>query len=223
MKHKQWLAAGLIITMLTAGCGSKDTSEIVWHSSESSKIVNQVMSDTSLTEDQRKFIQGIAKLRDQKIYEGKTIGSILKAYDELKAQLDKEKEQMNQTLQISVVDKVSLDQNASAGRMHPQVQFDITIANVSQNDIQTFKGIFIVSDKDGNELFRANYLDTTPVMAGVTREDTIYTDINDTNEKEVKVYDSPLSDLKVTWEPTAMKFMDGTVIGIDKKDRVFNR
>lgn len=55
-------------------------------------------------------------------------------------------------------------------------------------------------------------------MAGVTRTDTIYTDINDTNEKEVKAYDSPLSDLKVTWEPTAMKFMDGTRIGEDKNE-----
>ena len=139
-------------------------------------------------------------------------------YAKWKAQVEKDREQMNQTLQISVVDKVSLDQNASAGRMHPQIQFDISIANVSQNDIQTFKGRFVVSDASGNELFRADYLDTMPVMAGVTRTDTIYTDINDTNEKEVKAYDSPLSDLKVTWEPTAMKFMDGTRIGEDKNE-----
>ena len=104
-------------------------------------------------------------------------------YAKWKAQVEKDREQMNQTLQVSVVDKVSLDQNASAGRMHPQIQFDISIANVSQNDIQTFKGRFIVSDASGNELFRADYLDTMPVMAGVTRTDTIYTDINDTNEK----------------------------------------
>ena len=204
MKNKKWLAAALIAVMLTSGCGSKDTKSIVWHSSESSKIVKQIQSDTSLTKDQQEFFQSLAKSRD--------------VYAKWKAQVEKDREQMNQTLQISVVDKVSLDQNASAGRMHPQIQFDISIANVSQNDIQTFKGRFVVSDASGNELFRADYLDTMHVMAGVTRTDTIYTDINDTNEKEVKAYDSPLSDLKVTWEPTAMKFMDGTRIGEDKNE-----
>jgi hypothetical protein len=218
MKNKKWLAAALIAVMLTSGCGSKDTKSIVWHSSESSKIVKQIQSDTSLTKDQQEFFQSLAKSRDQKAYEGKTVGEILDVYAKWKAQVEKDREQMNQTLQVSVVDKVSLDQNASAGRMHPQIQFDISIANVSQNDIQTFKGRFIVSDASGNELFRADYLDTMPVMAGVTRTDTIYTDINDTNEKEVKAYDSPLSDLKVTWESTAMKFMDGTRIGEDKNE-----
>lgn len=47
MKKKQWLAAG---------CGSEDTRAIVWHSGESSKIVKQVMSDTSLTKEQQEFI-----------------------------------------------------------------------------------------------------------------------------------------------------------------------
>lgn len=161
----------------------------------------------------------MAKLRDQKVYKGKTVGYILDMYDKMKAQLDKEKERMKQTLTVSVVDKTSLNTNVDAGRMHPQVQFDINVANIPNDDVQTFKGRFIVSDKDGKELFRADYLDRMPVMAGVSRTDTIYTDINDTNADEVKVYQSPLSDLQVAWEPTAIEFMDGTRIGEGKNDR----
>ncbi len=50
------------------------------------------------------FFQSLAKSRDQKAYEGKTVGEILDVYAKWKAQVEKDREQMNQTLQVSVVE-----------------------------------------------------------------------------------------------------------------------
>lgn len=220
MNNKVWLVGGLIAVLLTAGCGSgKDTRSIVYHSAESSKIVKQVLSDTSLSQDEKDIFQALAKAKNQKALEGKTVGELLDQGMKLKAQLDKEKETMKQVLSVKILDKMSLDVNRDAGRYYQQIQLDVAVANTSQDDIQSFKGKFTIADKDGKELFTAEYTDRKPLMSGVSRTDSLAADINDTNPPEVEAYNAPFTDLQITWEPTAIVYMDGKKIGEGKDDR----
>lgn len=219
---KKYLALIFLLIMLITGCSSNtDIRSTVYHASESQKILKQVMSDNSLTEDEQNVFKDIVNSSNQKVFDGKTVGELIDAGMKLKAQIEKDKETMNNTLSVSVIDKLSLDANKEVGRIYPQIQLDINVANKSNNDISAFKGIFTVINKHGDICFTAEYTDTEPLMEGVSRTDTIVTDVNDTNPLEIIAYKASLEDLKITWEPTAIIFMDGTKIGEDQNDRSF--
>lgn len=112
--------------------------------------------------------------------------------------------------------KEQLPANEDEWRSIPETVFHVTVSNSSGKDIRAFKGILHIKDKKGNELISAEYKDTDPIAAGEVRQHEISMTANPSDETDTLVYNTPLTQLKIDWEPDTIFYADGRRIGDTK-------
>lgn len=109
--------------------------------------------------------------------------------------------------------KEQLEANEDEWRSIPETVFSVTVSNSSGKDIRAFKGILHIKDKKGRELISAECCDTDPIAAGEVRQHDISMSANPSDETDTLVYNTPLSQLKIDWEPDTIIYADGRKIG----------
>lgn len=126
---------------------------------------------------------------------------------------DPVKQEIATAIGMVVNKKEQLPADEDEWRPVPETVFSVTVSNSSGKDIRAFKGILHIKDKKGRELISAEYKDTDPIAAGETRQHEISMTANPSDETDTLVYNTPLTQLKIDWEPDTIFYADGRRIG----------
>jgi len=93
-------------------------------------------------------------------------------------------------------------------------KFEIKITNISSMDIRAFTGVMTFADLFGRVKKRLRYTFDDPVSSGQTIiERNMYFDGNQFIDDDLWVMNTPLNNMLVSWETTAVILTDGTTLG----------
>lgn len=118
----------------------------------------------------------------------------------------------NQKVTVQVTDKINLEENWSAGRYSPRVEFTFEVFNNTPKDIKGVQGILTIKD-----LFGVNIMSTSLDFTGETINSNgsitvsgMGLDINEFMDEDVKLYSTDFSDLQFEYKVTSIVYTDGT-------------
>ena len=118
----------------------------------------------------------------------------------------------NQDIIVNVIDKQNLEEDYSAGRYSPRVEFTFEVFNHAAKDIKGIQGVFTIKDLFGVEIMKVS-LDFTGQNIAANGS-AVFTglgmDINEFMDEHVKIYNTAFDDLQFEYEVTGIVYADGS-------------
>lgn len=213
MKKAGWMALGVFAMITISGCGGVNVNGLVYTKADSKKIVQAVTDDKNMPDADKALFTAAVKSDKKGKYEGKSVGDIIadrKKIEEARAKIQKE---MKDAIELTVIGKTQLEQNEDEWRFTPETVLTIRTTNHSQKDIRAFKGVLHMEDLFGEGISDAQYTDSDEIAAGETRELEITMSANPSDPTDMKIYNTPLENMKMTWETDAIIYKDKTMVG----------
>lgn len=226
--------AVLMVAMMAFGC-AHDAKGFKITADNQEKFMDEIR-DYTLTVGESQALYGYimrngmaAGLAGKKMnLAGKTIGDIIKEQQEWQAAEDKRKteeerlaaeakareeaaaKRLREALMCSVYKKDFQKADFMSGQYKDFLSLGIALKNKSGKDIRAFKGKFVVDDLLGDHLFDFELSATETLKAGLDGTASWSWEYNQFNNKLTTVKNTPVKDLKITWVPSQILFVDGS-------------
>lgn len=131
---------------------------------------------------------------------------------EAKAKEDARVEELRKALLFSVFEKDVRYENPAAGRYRDEVVVRCAFENISPKDIRAFKGTVVFTDLFGAQIYQSGVTIQEAVKAGQKGNWTGVIELNQFDQEDRRLRDTPLSNMKVVWRPDSIIFTDGTTL-----------
>lgn len=118
----------------------------------------------------------------------------------------------NQKVKVTVTDKQNLNVDYKAGRYSPRVNFNFEVFNQTQKDIKGVSGTLTAKDLFGVDILdiQLDFTGQTIPANGKSVFEDLGIDINEFQDKEVKLYGTNYDDLIFEYEIQSIVYTDGT-------------
>jgi hypothetical protein len=144
---------------------------------------------------------------DQKAQQAKD--DIVKA--KLTAQRAAAVQKLRQAASVVLTDLTVLPKDYDAGRFSPRLSFLIGVENHSAKAISGIKGVFIFNDQFNTEITKISMSLDEDVGPNASRTISGYgKDLNQFEDSDVKLSNTPLSKMHVVFEPSMIVYADGS-------------
>ena len=221
------LAAAVVVGVVGYNLlGGMFLGNTVVTSSNQAQIEQQVASSNMSDGDKAEF--SAALLRTEYAPTGKTVNQVVsdqrafeieqKAEQERAAQLAAQERAKREatlktmlgSLTVGVVSKSFQAADVESGTYQDQIAETFIYKNTSSKTIRAFKGVMVYKTLMGDLITKINLENDTPIEAGHSITWDGVTDYNQFEDKDVKLRQTKLMDMKIEWQPTSILFADGS-------------
>ena len=120
--------------------------------------------------------------------------------------------ELKHSIELFPLEKTFVKADYESGSYSDSIKVKFKIINHSKKDIREFKGIVHWANQFG-DVIESSSIDFTNVLpASYVALSDMAVSYNQFSEDDQKLVQTALSNLKVTWEPTAVSFTDGSSI-----------
>lgn len=220
----------VLVGVVLFGCSSSVKSEVF--TSTNKDTVLQDVGKSNLTEDDRKAVIGAIARSAFGNYslEGKSVGNIideqkqwtaaedarqLAAHEQQVKEEQKQaaiRDQLRRSVTVAPLAKRFQEADPDNGNFQSFNVVTWQYHNVGAKDIKAFKGHLQLTNQFGDKIagFLIDYEQRLGKGRTVTEE--LDYDFNKFEDKDARVRDTPLSQMKFVWEPTAVIYADGSSV-----------
>lgn len=207
------MALGLCAALMLGGCDGLDTKQLIYTGKDAQKITQAVSDDRAVSEEEKAAFLAAVKADSHGLYEGKKVGDIIADWKEKEAARETLRKELENAVELTVTGKEKLEADEDEWRFIPETVLTVRVTNRSGKDIRAFKGILHIGEKDGEDIAAVHYADKEEIAAGETKELTLSMDAHPMDETDTRIYNMPLSDMKIRWETDAVIYKDKTMAG----------
>jgi len=222
----------ICLLVFITGCGNP-TKNVKITEKNKDTVFEQIKNSKDLTADEvRMFMAYVLRSTitsafsgEKKLsYEGKTIGEIIN--EELKLEKEKNKlaeearkedealaKQLSSTVLVEVYKKGFIPAEYSSGSYDDYISLSLAIQNICPKEIRAFKGKLVVKDLFGTLIKNYVFDSDKKLKPNQKMRGTFYWSCNKFNDDDEKIKATSLDSLKITWQPIAIIYSDGTKIG----------
>lgn len=210
--------------------GSLFLGRSVITSANQTQIEERVASSSMSEADKASFSAAIArsdydtngKTVDQVIADQRAFEVAQKQEQERAAQLAAEEKakrevtlrSMLASLTVGIVSKSFQAANFENGTYQDAITMTFAFKNTSSKDIRAFKGVVVYKTLMGDLITQMNLERDQVISAGHSATWDAQTDYNQFMDKDVKLRNTDLKNLKIEWQPQSILFTDGTKLEV---------
>lgn len=134
-----------------------------------------------------------------------------RAAEEALRRREAELQRLRGMVTVTVAGKRQQPRNTDAWRFNDNTIFSLALSNAGDRPVAGVKGALVVRDMFDDEIIRLGYkYEEQPIAPGARVVDDAFYEVNEFIDDHVRLYQTPLERLKITWEPESIVFADGT-------------
>jgi hypothetical protein len=233
---KKYLALAVLVpAFLLCGCSNIKNKKITAENRD--KIFDEIKTSKQLTVEEVQLLQGymlrqamasmLSKDNAAKD-DGKTIGEIIeeqrkwiadeKVRDEeekqkrekAKAEAEAQQKILRDALSVTIYDK-----GFESVSYQDYITIKLAYQNTSGKDIRGFKGVLSFQDLFGDTIQNVSLKEDSPLKNGESKRVGRTISYNQFMEKDTKLRNTEMNNLKTVWKPELILFTDGSSLKVD--------
>lgn len=225
------LLTAFLALLIFSGCSSVNVKSEIFSSSNRDQVLQDIGKSNMDSTDKGKIVSAIARsaFGDYSV-NGKSVSQIIDEQTKFQAEeaardaAQKEAQlaveakrlavisELKDSIEVFPLGKTFIKADYESGSYSDSIGVKFKIINHSKKDIREFKGIVHWANQFG-DVIESTSIDYTHVLpANYVAINNMTVDYNQFSENDKRLAQTALSNLKFTWEPTAVSFTDGSSV-----------